>query len=130
MSLNPRGVALHFACRFATLALLFVLLGGMQILHAQTTLSEGDIAFTYVQDGEKYSFVLLRDVDYGTQVVVMSNGSIITGWIAPVGGASAGDVITGTIDSMLRLWDAQSGVRISMLYSKYHFVIFNSPIPY
>ena len=94
MSLNPRGVALHFACRFAILAFIFVLFGGIQILHAQTTLSEGDIAFTYVQDGEKYSFVLLRDVDFGTQLVVMSNGSIITGWIAPVGGASAGDVIT------------------------------------
>ena len=94
MSLNPRGVALLSASRFAILAFIFVLFGGMQILHAQTTLSEGDIAFTYVQDGEKYSFVLLRDVDFGTQLVVMSNGSIITGWIAPVGGASAGDVIT------------------------------------
>ena len=63
---------------------------------SQTTLVEGDIAFTYLQDGEKYSFVLLRDVDFGTQVVVKSNGSIITGWTAPVGGASAGDVITIT----------------------------------
>ena len=88
---KPRAFLAVYAVQFTLLAALAF--GGLSAI-AQTTLVEGDIAFTYLQDGEKYSFVLLRDVDFGTQVVVMSDGSIITGWTAPVGGASAGDVIT------------------------------------
>lgn len=63
---------------------------------AQTTLNAGDIAFTYGNDGSGLSFVLLVDVDSGTEISFDSNsglGGVTRTWTAS-GAQTAGTVFT------------------------------------
>ncbi len=78
-------------------------LSSFQFLRAQTTLSAGEIAFTYVDEGgEKFAFVLLTDVDSGTEIKFDSNsglGGETHTWTAS-GAQSAGTVISEDWDQV------------------------------
>ena len=103
MPSNPRGVALLSASRptftqligrLALAACAVLLTTTVSI--AQTTLSPGDIAFTYGNDGSSFSFVLLVDVENGTSISFDSNsglGGDTRTWTAS-GAQSAGSIFT------------------------------------
>ena len=99
---NPGPCGLRYFGLMLLTAMCSTLLS-FQVLRGQTTLSAGEIAFTYVDEGgEKFAFVLLTDVDSGTEIKFDSNsglGGDTHTWTAS-GAQSAGTVISEDWDQV------------------------------
>ena len=99
---NP-GLCGLWSFRLMLVVTIFSPLSSLDLVRAQTTLSAGDIAFTFVDEGgEKFAFVLLTDVDSGTEIKFDSNsglGGDTHTWTAS-GAQSAGTVISEDWDQV------------------------------